>query len=81
MANAAMTEKMHHYQTKGDTFILIPPLYHTGAKMHWFGSLIVGGRAVILKGATPETILKTVSEEKGTIVWLLVPWAQDIHRA
>ncbi len=33
---------------------------------------------MILKGATPETILKTVSEEKGTIVWLLVPWAQDI---
>lgn len=78
MANACITEKMHHYQTKDDNFILIPPLYHTGAKMHWFGSLIVGGKAVILKGATPETILKTVSEEKGTIVWLLVPWAQDI---
>ncbi len=78
MANAAMTEKMHHYQTKDDNFILIPPLYHTGAKMHWFGSLIVGGKAVILKGATPETILKTVSEERATIVWLLVPWAQDI---
>jgi len=78
MANACITEKMHHYQTKDDNFILIPPLYHTGAKMHWFGSLIVGGRAVILKGATPETILQTVSEEAGTIVWLLVPWAQDI---
>ncbi len=22
-----------------------PTLYHTGAEMHWFGSLIVGGRA------------------------------------
>jgi acyl-CoA synthetase (AMP-forming)/AMP-acid ligase II len=78
MMNACVTEKMHHYQTKDDNFILIPPLYHTGAKMHWFGSLIVGSRAVILKGATPETILETVSEESGTIVWLLVPWAQDI---
>ncbi|MDD2554180.1 MAG: class I adenylate-forming enzyme family protein, partial [Desulfotomaculaceae bacterium] len=29
-------------------------------------------------GVRPEWILKTVSEEKVTIVWLLVPWAQDI---
>ena len=61
-----------------DNFILIPPLYHTGAKMHWFGSFIVGGKAVILKGVSPEWILDAVSEEGGTIVWLLVPWAQDI---
>jgi acyl-CoA synthetase (AMP-forming)/AMP-acid ligase II len=78
MANACITENAHHYQTKNDNFILIPPLYHTGAKMHWFGSLIVGGPAVILKGVSPEYILEAVSEEKGTIVWLLVPWAQDI---
>jgi acyl-CoA synthetase (AMP-forming)/AMP-acid ligase II len=78
MANACITENMHHFQTKKDIFILIPPLYHTGAKMHWFGSLIVGGSAVILKGISPEWTLETVSEEGGTIVWLLVPWAQDI---
>jgi len=78
MVCACITENAHHYQTKRDNFILIPPLYHTGAKMHWFGSLIVGGRAVILKGVSPEWILEAVSEEKGTIVWLLVPWAQDI---
>ena len=46
--------------------------------MHWFGSLISGGRAVLLKGVKPEWIIRTVSEEKCTIVWLLVPWAQDI---
>jgi acyl-CoA synthetase (AMP-forming)/AMP-acid ligase II len=78
MVCACITENMHHHQTRQDNFILIPPLYHTGAKMHWFGSFIVGGRAVILKGATPEYVLEAVSEEKGTIVWLLVPWAQDI---
>jgi acyl-CoA synthetase (AMP-forming)/AMP-acid ligase II len=78
MVNACITENMHHFQTKDDNFILIPPLYHTGAKMHWFGSLIVGGPAVILKGVSPESVLEAVSEEKGTIVWLLVPWAQDI---
>jgi len=78
MVCACITENAHHYQTRRDTFILIPPLYHTGAKMHWFGSLIVGGRAVILKGVAPEWILEAMSEEKGTIVFLLVPWAQDI---
>lgn len=78
MICACITENYHHYQTKKDNFILIPPLYHTGAKMHWFGSFIVGGRAVILKGISPEWVLEAVSQEKGTIVWLLVPWAQDI---
>ncbi len=78
MATACITENIHHFQTKDDIFILIPPLYHTGAKMHWFGSLIVGGTSVILKGVSPECVLEAVSEEKGTIVWLLVPWAQDI---
>lgn len=75
---ACVTEKAHHSQTREDNFILIPPLYHTGAKMHWFGSFIVGSRAVILKGVSPEWILEAVSEEGGTIVWLLVPWVQDI---
>ena len=78
MACACVTENMAHQQTRKDNFILIPPLYHTGAKMHWFGSFIVGGRGVILKGATPEYVLDAVSEEQGTIVFLLVPWAQDI---
>lgn len=78
LAFACITENVHHGQKKEDNFILIPPLYHTGAKMHWFGSLIVGGRAVILKGISPQWILEAVSEEGGTILWLLVPWVQDI---
>ncbi len=78
MVSACITENAHHYQTRRDNFILIPPLYHTGAKMHWFGSFIVGGPAVILRGVSPEWILEAVSEEGGTILWLLVPWAQDI---
>ncbi len=78
MISACITENAHHHQTRNDTFILIPPLYHTGAKMHWFGSFIVGGPAVILKGVSPEWVLETVSEERGTIVFMLVPWAQDL---
>ncbi len=78
MVSVCITENRHHSQTHQDKFILIPPLYHTGAKMHWFGSLIVGGPAVILKGYSPQWLLEAVSEEKGTIVWLLVPWVQDL---
>ncbi|HOQ10528.1 MAG TPA: class I adenylate-forming enzyme family protein [Syntrophomonadaceae bacterium] len=78
LMSAAITEQAHHGQTRDDNFLCIPPLYHTGAKMHWFGSLISGSKAVLLRGVKPEWILKTVSEEKITIVWLLVPWAQDI---
>ena len=78
LMHSAETEQHHHGQTKDDVFLCIPPLYHTGAKMHWFGSLLTGGKAVLLKGASPESILRAVSEEKCTIVWLLVPWAQDL---
>lgn len=46
--------------------------------MHWFGSLLSGSKAVLLRGIKPDWILRTISEEKITIVWLLVPWAQDI---
>ncbi|MBQ7714909.1 MAG: acyl--CoA ligase [Clostridia bacterium] len=75
---SCLTEQNHHKQTKNDVFLCIPPLYHTGAKMHWFGSLLTGGKAVLLRGVKPEWVLQTVSEEKATIVWLLVPWVQDI---
>ncbi len=78
LVGSCRTEQKHHSQTHDDTFLCMPPLYHTGAKMHWFGSLLVGGRAVLLKGIKPEWIFETISEERCTIVWLLVPWAQDI---
>ncbi len=81
LMHSAVVEQKHHGQTHDDVFLCIPPLYHTGAKMHWFGSLISGGRAVLLKGTKPEFVLDAVSREKCTIVWLLVPWAQDILEA
>lgn len=78
LVHSCKTEQAHHGQTHDDVFLCIPPLYHTGAKMHWFGSLITGSKAVLLKGTKPEWVMKAVSQEKCTIVWLLVPWAQDI---
>ena len=78
MECAAITENRHHYQTHEDNFILLAPLYHTGAKMHWFGSLIVGGRATLLTEISPRYIFEAIHRERGTVVFLLVPWAQDI---
>ena len=78
LTQAAEMEQKHHATNRDDTFLCIPPLYHTGAKFHWMGSLVAGSKAVLLKGTKPETILKAVSTERCTIVWLLVPWAQDI---
>lgn len=78
LMHSCKVEQKHHGQTRDDVFLCIPPLYHTGAKMHWFGSLISGGKAVLLKGTKPDAIIDTISKERCTIVWLLVPWAQDI---
>lgn len=78
LLQAAQMEQKHHETGREDTFLCIPPLYHTGAKFHWMGSLAAGSKAVLLKGTSPEIILNAVSQEHCTIVWLLVPWAQDI---
>ena len=78
LVSSCRTEQNHHSQSRDDVFLCIPPLYHTGAKMHWFGSLLSGSKAVLLRGVKPEWILRAVTEEKCTIVWLLVPWAQDL---
>ncbi len=76
--SASEVEVHHHHQTKDDVFLCMPPLYHTGAKMHWFGSLATASKAVLLRGIKPEWIMDAISNEGVTIVWLLVPWAQDI---
>lgn len=81
LMHSCRVEQKHHGQTRDDVFLCIPPLYHTGAKMHWFGSLLSGSKAILLKGTKPEFILDAVSKEHCTIVWLLVPWAQDILEA
>jgi acyl-CoA synthetase (AMP-forming)/AMP-acid ligase II len=79
MECAAIAENYHHYQKHEDVFLLLQPLYHTGGKMHWFGSLIVGGPAVLLcDRITPQKIFETVDKERATIAMVLVPWIQDI---
>ena len=81
LSQSARMEAVHHETTHDDVFLCIPPLYHTGAKMHWFGSLFTGSKAVLLKGNSPKAVFDAASQEHCTIVWLLVPWAQDILAA
>ena len=81
LMQSARMEAIHHETTHEDVFLCIPPLYHTGAKMHWFGSLFTGSKAVLLKGNSPQAIFEAASSEHCTIVWLLVPWCQDILAA
>ena len=78
LSHACYLENAHHHQTHEDIFLCIPPLYHTGAKMHWMGSFLVGGKCVLLNGVSPKWIIEAISEECCTIAWLLVPWAHDI---
>jgi fatty-acyl-CoA synthase len=78
LSHACYLENAHHGQTHDDIFLCIPPLYHTGAKMHWMGSFLVGGKCILLNGVSPKWIIEAISEERCTIAWLLVPWAHDI---
>ncbi len=84
LEHVAVNENFSHRETRKDCFLLIQPLYHTGGKMHWFGSFIAGARAVMTTGGervTPNLILETITKEKVTICMLLVPWLQDIVTA
>jgi long-chain acyl-CoA synthetase len=84
LEHVAVNENYSHRETRNDCFLLIQPLYHTGGKMHWFGSLIAGGRAVMTTGGervNAKLILDTIAKEKITICMLLVPWLQDIVTA
>ncbi len=75
---AACLEKIHHEHTHADSFLCMPPLYHCGAFIHWLGLFIVGGKGILLTEVRPTLILKAVSDEKTTVVWLTVPWAKDL---
>src|SRR5208337_3099550 len=52
--------------------------YSRAPKINCCGSFLAGSKAVLLGGVKPEWIMRAVSEEQITSVWLLVPWAQDI---
>jgi long-chain acyl-CoA synthetase len=84
LEHTAVNENYSHRERRQDCFLLIQPLYHTGGKMHWFGSLIAGAKAVLTTGGervNAQLILETISQEKISLCMLLVPWLQDIVTA
>jgi acyl-CoA synthetase (AMP-forming)/AMP-acid ligase II len=81
LASACITENYRQGMKHNDNILLIPPLYHTGIKMHWLGAFIVGGRGTILAEFSPQNVFSTISREGITIVFLLVPWLLDIIMA
>lgn len=81
LCTAARNEQINHKITHDDNFLCIPPFYHTGSKMHWVGSLVTASKGTFLLGIKPEHILRALSEEKCTVAFLVVPWAQDIIAA
>ncbi|RLB07565.1 MAG: long-chain fatty acid--CoA ligase [Deltaproteobacteria bacterium] len=75
---AALAEAINHYWKHNDSLLMIPPLYHL-AIGHLLGCMIVGGRAVLLtEQVSPQYIIETISKERISVVFLLVPWALDI---
>lgn len=79
LTSAAQMEFSHHNQCFDDRFLCLSPLYHTGAKIHWFGSLVVGGSLVLYNSKlSPQNLLSIIEKEKITISFLLVPQIQDI---
>lgn len=75
---ACYLENNHHLRVHADNFLCLPPLFHAGAVMHWFGGLIVGSKAVILNARNVRQIFEAISEEGVTVVWFVVPLAKDI---
>ncbi|MFH1491535.1 MAG: class I adenylate-forming enzyme family protein [Pseudomonadota bacterium] len=78
LESAAITEVIHDNKRPGETFVILKPLYHTGDKIHWLSSLILGETAVIQRDKiTPKAILTAMHEERGNVAMMLVPWLQD----
>ena len=75
---SGVTEATNHLWKHGDSLLMIPPLYHS-AIGHLLGPMVVGARSVLLTEAiSPQVIFETMSVERISMVFLLVPWTMDI---
>jgi len=78
---AAVSEAVNHELKHSDSFLMMPPLYHL-AISHLLGVMLAGGRAILLiEEISPQFIIETMSGERISEVFLLVPWALDILEA
>lgn len=78
---SAITESTNHLWTSRDRNLMMSPLYHLGIG-HLLGGLIVGASNVLVtEKISPSIIFDTISRERITLAFLLVPWALDILQA
>jgi acyl-CoA synthetase (AMP-forming)/AMP-acid ligase II len=78
---SAVTEAMNHKLSHSDRFLMMPPMYHV-AIAHMLGVMAAGGCSVLLtEQVTPQSIIETMSKERISVVFLLVPWATDLLEA
>jgi len=76
--SSGITEATNHLWKHTDSLLMIPPLYHS-AIGHLLGPMVVGARTILLTEAiSPQLIFETMSTERLSVVFLLVPWTTDI---
>lgn len=74
----AVTEATNHNFCEKDRFLMMPPLYHL-AIGHLFGAMVGGASSVLLtEQINPKFIIETITRERLSVVFLLVPWADDV---
>jgi acyl-CoA synthetase (AMP-forming)/AMP-acid ligase II len=74
----ALNEVTNDGWEHGESLLMLPPFYHL-AIGHLLGCMLAGGRAILLtEMITPQYIFENISQERVSIVFLLVPWALDI---
>ena len=78
---SSITEATNHEWTVFDSNLMMSPLYHLGIG-HLLGGLIKGGcNVLVTEQVSPAIILETMSKERATMAFLLVPWALDVLQA
>ena len=77
----ALTEANNNGFVCSDSLLMMPPLYHL-AIGHLLGAMAAGACTVLLtEQINPRNIVETVSRERISVVFLLVPWAADLIEA
>jgi acyl-CoA synthetase (AMP-forming)/AMP-acid ligase II len=81
LMSTAINEAVAEKWDERDCLLMMPPFYHL-AIGHLFGCMISGGKTVLLtERISPEFIFETISKERVTVVFLLVPWIIDVLEA
>jgi acyl-CoA synthetase (AMP-forming)/AMP-acid ligase II len=65
-SSVALTVDYAHLSDASTIFLHAMPLFHIGGSAVMFAVTIAGGRHVFLPGFNPQTLLKTIEEEKVT---------------